>query len=57
MRTMLLLMALFLAPHTAQAQTHEGLVPGDPTSHRQVDSESGYRQHDIPQQHQRLRPG
>ena len=32
MRTMLLLIALFLAPHTAQAQTDEGLVPGDPTS-------------------------
>jgi len=51
MRTMLLLIALFLAPHTAQAQTDEGLVPGDPTSHQQVDSESGYQQlHDIPQQ-------
>jgi len=44
MRVILLLFALFFAPHTALGQTDEGLVPGDPISHQQVDSESGYLQ-------------
>jgi hypothetical protein len=44
MRVILLLFALFFAPHTALGQTDEGLVPGDPISHQQVDSESNYQQ-------------
>jgi hypothetical protein len=50
MRTILLFIALFLAPHTALGQTDEGLVPGDPTSHQQVDSESDYQQMQPPAQ-------